>query len=682
MKINIVDIAKWVKKNNLKEVKNSNVFAKSGDPDPEGLMSNEIFGLPGTPERKSKYGYITLGCPCIHPHVSYSLFRIPGGQLYHRILFGENKGYVDSTGKLFELKEGQEAPDGVKVGEGPEFLYKIHNDIDFKAHSRDKKKSYYRDEILRMVKDLDRDEFFIKVIPVIPVFYRDIDEKNGKINEINSLFYSRLINLSSILKNNFANINTVTEAHVKLMDTINAMYKYFIDQVGGNKAFFHTKIMGKTTNYGARLVIAVARYDSDNIENTEVSFSRTAIPLGAVIKCFAPFIVHGINNIMRNLISGTKYIYDYKTKNRYTLADSYENRFSVENIYNIIDMYYKSPEHRLNPFYLPTEEGKEIPIGFFDGKTIESSSAKNVLTMGQNFRILTYTDLFYMAAYNTVKDKAIYITRFPTEDHNNIYPSFMNIIPYSKTRKANVMGEEYPRYPDIDLKEDRNKIDSIFIDTLRLFPSYLPALGGDFDGDMVTVQGVFTDEANEDAKKFIYSIANIVDIKGGTMKGVDDVVAHVLYNMTKQNKIDSKSTESLKSSKNIDKKSSFAFIEVEKDKYILFFKEKNKKYGLPGGSVEKSESFEEGLIRELYEELDIKRDNISEMDFIKYEDYFFDKKMNRSYFYKIKLKSINSIYNKEPKKHKMGVFTKKDILEIIKKDSITHHLKIFDYKLI
>ena len=45
------------------------------------------------------------------------------------------------------------------------------------------------------------------------------------------------------------------------------------------------------------------------------------------------------------------------------------------------------------------------------------------------------------------KDKAIMITRYPIEDYQNIYPSLMNIIPYSKTKVATVNGVTYPRFP-------------------------------------------------------------------------------------------------------------------------------------------------------------------------------------------------------------------------------------------
>ena len=41
----------------------------------------------------------------------------------------------------------------------------------------------------------------------------------------------------------------------------------------------------------------------------------------------------------------------------------------------------------------------------------------------------------------------------------------------------------------------------MFIDTLNISNLYLEGIGGDYDGDQVTVKGIFSDEANEELDK-------------------------------------------------------------------------------------------------------------------------------------------------------------------------------------
>ena len=59
--IDILFCDKWVIDNRIPEVKNGIMFTNNSlEPDPEGLLSYQIFGLPGTVERKKSWGYIDL----------------------------------------------------------------------------------------------------------------------------------------------------------------------------------------------------------------------------------------------------------------------------------------------------------------------------------------------------------------------------------------------------------------------------------------------------------------------------------------------------------------------------------------------------------------------------------------------------------------------------------------------
>ena len=72
----------------------------------------------------------------------------------------------------------------------------------------------------------------------------------------------------------------------------------------------------------------------------------------------------------------------------------------------------------------------------------------------------------------------------------------------------------------------------MFNDTFHIFPTYLKALGADFDGDTVTIQGVFS---KSDPEKYIYSPMNLINISGGSRgtREMTDIISQVVYAMTR-----------------------------------------------------------------------------------------------------------------------------------------------------
>lgn len=110
----------------------------------------------------------------------------------------------------------------------------------------------------------------------------------------------------------------------------------------------------------------------------------------------------------------------------------------------------------------------------------------------------------------------------------------MNIIPYEKTKVATINGTTYERFPDISLSDIGRKHESDvgenFNDTLQMFPTYLKALGADFDGDTVTCQGIFSEN---NTQEYIDSPMNFVNISGSTMRAITDVITEIVFAMTR-----------------------------------------------------------------------------------------------------------------------------------------------------
>ena len=530
MEIDVLHIDRFIEKSGCKEVTSSNIFSqRSTEPEPDGLGSYEIFGRPGTPERRETFGYISLNGRFVHPHAYIVLIAL--ARSIQDMIFGDDTFYIED-GKIKRFTEGMKVPAKTPVGTGIDFLYKNFELIDFNP----KNAVGVRKNRLEFINALSKDEIFIDKWLVVPPFYRDVDMVNGKKNELN-IMYSRLINSASMIKSSSGmfQLYQVTDAHRNVQRTLVEIYDNFISFNAGVHGFIHEHVMGKSTDYSARLVISTPSLNVEKPDDMEVSFNRSAIPLSKVIKCFAPFVVYGVKQIVDREIAGAKYITVETKKGKWErkeLAPHWAEAVSPTEIYRLIEIYDNSKEHRMDTFTVETIDGEKVPLCYLTSDHIVMATAFEPDRMNDlKWHPMNLTELFYMAAHATVRDKTVLVTRYPIEDYHNIYPSQMNIIPCIKTKVAMIDEIVYDRYPDFE-GITLDNVDKFFVDTLRVFPTYLKALGGDFDGDMCSLQGVFSDEAIAEEIAYNHSVTNIVNIAGGTMRQTSDVTSHTIFGLT------------------------------------------------------------------------------------------------------------------------------------------------------
>ena len=543
-----------IKIEDIKEITSSKLFINAAEPDPEGLASYEIFDYPGTEGRKRKFGFISLNDWFVHPHCIFELKSLKS--IYMDLINGNGEFYI-KDGDLFKV-DGV-APEGVKTGSGVGFLYSIWELLTFDYKDLNYGMRYNR---LRFIKSLDKSQVFINKILVVPPFYRDIDMRDGgSKNEYNNI-YIKIMNLTQIMKTTktmFGSLNSggVSESYRSITNILIDFHEMIIKMFGGRKGFIHKNIMGKSVDYSSRLVISCLDLTKTNSPSEmTVSFKKSVIPLFAAIKCFAPFIVNGIKDIITDYLKGSDYlilVHDIKYKSNFALPDRLFSKFKSDSnveitrvklasdwrvaltttyIYNLIELYHESPEHRLDKFTLPTEDGTEVGINFYvnDGADMELES--DIKTANSKMYPLRLVHLFYMAAIDKLVNKHVLITRYPIEDHNNTYPTGINIIPYKRVSKLKIGDTVYDNFPIVDYENDIKNISSMFTDSLTIFPGYLSAMDADFDGDMVSVIGLFTNEANADAAKYITSNANLCSIDGTSTKPLGTLAAQTIYCLT------------------------------------------------------------------------------------------------------------------------------------------------------
>lgn len=467
MKINLLDIELFIKQNYAKEVTNPIFIDRMNIPTEDGLFSTSIFGNFGTFERRNTFGYIELGDWFFNPS-AYRAFKKLDSK-YVKILSGMEKASLDRNGYVVLDEKGSS---------GIDFFYKNWEKIKFKRNDSRK-----RNLIINVLEGTDKKLIFTKKYLVLPAAYRDINLSEGKdritiksTDEVNEI-YTRLINLSYLIKEesfdfNFMNINT----KFRIQETILEIYEYLTSKLAKKQGMIKQAMLSKTIDYSVRSVISCNRTSNVNsYKEQEVSFDHSGIPLTQICVLFFPFIAFEFT-AMINQLEGMVFL-----QNKKNVKLNLREYFTTDKIKNIINAFIKAPEDRLNFLEI---DGQQLHIKrmYSDGKEL--------------YAPITLLEWFYILAHKAVieKPKHVFITRYPIENYQSIYPSKIRISTLSKTSKvklaiADIPYDEsgfayhYDNFPDLR-DYILNKKVPIFIDTVHISNLMTESLGADFDGKL------------------------------------------------------------------------------------------------------------------------------------------------------------------------------------------------------
>ena len=68
---------------------------------------------------------------------------------------------------------------------------------------------------------------------------------------------------------------------------------------------------------------------------------------------------------------------------------------------------------------------------------------------------------------------------------------------------------------------------------MRISNTYLPGIGGDYDGDVVTIKGVYTNEANSELKEFMTSKQNFVSFGASPTRASEGDAVQAMFALTR-----------------------------------------------------------------------------------------------------------------------------------------------------
>lgn len=95
-----------------------------------------------------------------------------------------------------------------------------------------------------------------------------------------------------------------------------------------------------------------------------------------------------------------------------------------------------------------------------------------------------------------------------------------------------INGVLYKWFPKIRQEDIGTNTSNKFIDTCSIANPYCNLMGADYDGDQVTVSGVFSVEANEELSKFKDSNAQFITLSGINGRIATGEAIQAMYNLT------------------------------------------------------------------------------------------------------------------------------------------------------
>lgn len=525
---------KIIEENGLQPVSNATPFVNIAAQitSPDGLYSEEIFGYTQG-ERTINHAYIDLKRKFFHPYV-YEILCELHSKIKEIVSSGGEKYYfINKEGKYQEVIDETD-PNFNPDNTGLDYVIRT-----FRKLKYEKNESRKHNDNVDFIKTISDDEALITKFLVIPRSYRDFSSQGGikSVDPVNN-HYSKLISLCKSLESGISGyISHRTMEMVQMI--LVKLRQYGQELIEKKEGIIHKSVLAKNTTYGVRGVISVpSLVGCDFPDDCQVDILTTGLPLSTCIQAGYPFIIKWLNDwVEKNLYGGPVVVYEInpdtkKFEQKEVRIKNHIDIFDTKYLSKKLNQFVKGYGGRWKPIVVTTEDNKEMTLSF-TGRP-NASHLENHGTATIYNRALTWCDLFYMAAEDTLSTKHIYSTRYPVEDYFGTEPARLAVLSTIKTCPMYVNGKVYKHYPVIDPNADEITVSRAFIDTILVPNLSLAGYHGDYDGDTVSSKMVYSEEANVEAENFLFSMTNYMTIAGSMIRSLGNESILCMYTMTKR----------------------------------------------------------------------------------------------------------------------------------------------------
>ena len=477
LRVDLINPDKLVKVNDLKEVTNPVFFIRNSVPTPDGLLSNEIFGITKY-DRANTFAYIDLYETFINPLIYKMWCKVDAN--IKACVHGTKNFTINGNGELVEDPEGSN---------GITFLRKNIEKIKMRRTG-----SKQRDMRVKFIeKYMNTPEMFISKYIVCPAYYRDVNTDKGKvaIGAINELYRNLLISVKALRESSDYGLSLSSATRGRIQETLVQIYDWFGSGttingektpkvIPGKTGILRMSVMSKTTDYASRLVLSAPELRVERLDDIEADLDYSVLPLASACVNFLPFIVYHVRRFFENEFSGDAVIPYVKNGNvTYLHPKDYQTEFSDERIRKEINRFLTGFSNRFIPIEVPTIEGINVRLRFKGyNMTAEEFSKSDIGKLPIMERDLTWCDVLYQAAVEASRDKHILITRYPIDSYFNQYPTKVRVSSTTVTEPMVIGNKSFKHYPKIRQEDLGSNTSNRFIDTMNISNLYLEGIGG------------------------------------------------------------------------------------------------------------------------------------------------------------------------------------------------------------
>jgi DNA-directed RNA polymerase beta' subunit len=295
MKLELLDINKYVEDNKLKPVTTIRLYEKVEKTDPNGLFSEEIFGRFGSSERRKRFSHIDLKVTIIHPEA----FPIITGldSTISKLLTDKAKYTLDKDGNLIEDPE--------KGSSGIDYFISIFKKIDFDKFKKTRPKN------VAFIKN-NKDKIFIDKYLVLPAGIRDLSiSKTSNQTLVNfsdlSELYTNLIRYTNALGTDVKLLPEeikkpiLDQIHKTVLETNN----WIKNRLKGKSGLIRGGLLRKVVDYSGRLIVTT--------DNT-LPLGTVGLSWPVVLKLYEPFAINHILKRDKNMLRSIQYMLKSETE--------------------------------------------------------------------------------------------------------------------------------------------------------------------------------------------------------------------------------------------------------------------------------------------------------------------------------------------------------------------------------
>jgi hypothetical protein len=498
---------------------------------PQGLFSTKIFSRVGDDMRSLRFGYIDIKATIFHPLVFFSLIKLK--RMYGEIMSGKAWAVWDDEKKDFERG---------KPGEGARTGYAF-----FVEHWRDivytDSASNRRQQQIELI-NKHQDIAMTSKIVVMPAGLRDleIDEFGRKSEDEVNKIYRQLIALSNIVVQTslVTNPEVVDKARYDMQMRFCELYDHIESLIKGKKKLFLGKVASRRIFNGTRNVITsmntavtqLGKKGTPNVNSTIIGlyqYLQATLPVStAQTMIFLQKMFPDINAAAKLVDPKTLRVTDVFLHNRY-----YDKWATTEGVEKVISSF-KEEDLRNMPLMI---DGYYLGLIYLgpDGtfKVMQSIDELPKTRLAEHVRPLTLTDVLYLSVYRHFSKYPIFVTRYPVTGVGSIYPSNTHLRVTVDFVERKMLSNEWLDAGEEYVAHEYPIKGSAFVNSLIPHSRHLGKLNADFDGDTVSGNIAYSDEAIEETNAFFKTKRAYIGTDGKIIYSCAvSTVELVVYNLT------------------------------------------------------------------------------------------------------------------------------------------------------